>query len=72
MPVILAIWEAEIGRIMIQGQSGQKVWETPTQPIARCGGLGKITRERRAGGVAQVVECLCEALSSNCNTTRKK
>jgi hypothetical protein len=28
MPVILALWEAEIGRIMVQGQTGQIVHET--------------------------------------------
>jgi hypothetical protein len=28
LPVILATWEAEIGRIMAQGQSGQIVHET--------------------------------------------
>jgi hypothetical protein len=30
-PVILATWEAEIGRIMIWGQSGQNIQETPSQ-----------------------------------------
>jgi hypothetical protein len=27
---ILATWEAEIGRITVQGQPKQKVWKTPT------------------------------------------
>jgi hypothetical protein len=40
MPRILAIWEAEIGRIMVLGQRGQKVYETPSQPIkSGCGGV---------------------------------
>jgi hypothetical protein len=34
MPVILATWEAESGRIAVGGQSRQKVHETPPQPIA--------------------------------------
>jgi hypothetical protein len=29
--VILALWEAEIGRLVIQGQPGQIVLETPFQ-----------------------------------------
>jgi hypothetical protein len=30
MPVILAAWEAEIGRIVVPGQLGQIVCETPS------------------------------------------
>jgi hypothetical protein len=30
-PIILAPWEAEIGRIIVQGQPGQKVYESPSQ-----------------------------------------
>jgi hypothetical protein len=33
MAIIPAIWEAEIGRITVQGQKGQKVLKTPSQPI---------------------------------------
>jgi hypothetical protein len=35
MPVILAPWEAEIGRIVVQGQPRQIVHETPTSKIIR-------------------------------------
>jgi hypothetical protein len=50
LPIILATWEAEIGRIKVQGQLGEIVYETP--PIS------KITRAKWAGGVAQAVQCL--------------
>jgi hypothetical protein len=32
-------WEAEIGSTAVPGQLGQKVPETPSQPIARCGSI---------------------------------
>jgi hypothetical protein len=38
MPVILATWEAEIGRIAVQGQARQKVLKTLSQPTAECRG----------------------------------
>jgi hypothetical protein len=59
-PVIPATWEAEIKRIVVQGQSRQIVQETPSP--------------KWTGGMAQVVECqLCKwkALSSNPNPTKK-
>jgi hypothetical protein len=34
--VILATWEVEIRRIMVQGQAGEKVLEIPSQPVAEC------------------------------------
>jgi hypothetical protein len=30
MPVILAAWDVEIGKIMVQGQPGQIVCKTPS------------------------------------------
>jgi hypothetical protein len=36
-PMILATWEAEMGRIAVQGQPRQIVHKIPTQPIARGG-----------------------------------
>jgi hypothetical protein len=39
MPVILAAWEAEIVRIVVGGQVLQRVWETPSQPISKQGGV---------------------------------
>jgi hypothetical protein len=35
MLITLATWEAEIRRIEIPGQPGQKVPETPSQPITK-------------------------------------
>jgi hypothetical protein len=32
-------WEAEIRRIKIQGETGQKVWETPAQIISECASI---------------------------------
>jgi hypothetical protein len=58
MTIILATWEVEIRKIMVQGQPGQILQETP---------ISKITRAKWTGGVAQVVECLLckhEALRS--------
>jgi hypothetical protein len=45
MPVILAAWEAEIGRIEVRGQPGQIVLKTPSP------------KAKWAGAVAQLVEC---------------
>jgi hypothetical protein len=39
MPVILATWEAEIRKVVVQCQTGQKVTKTPSQPIAGHGGM---------------------------------
>jgi hypothetical protein len=47
VPVILATQEAEISRVMAQGQSKQIVFETLSQ---------KYPTQKRAGRVAQVVE----------------
>jgi hypothetical protein len=32
-PVILATWKVDIGRVTVQGQSEQKVQETPSPPL---------------------------------------
>jgi hypothetical protein len=66
MPIIPATWEAEIRRILVQGQAGQIVCETP---------ISKIARAKWTESAAQVVECLlckCKALSSNHSPTKKK
>jgi hypothetical protein len=65
-PVILITWEVKNGRITVQGQLRQIVYETP---------ISKIAREKCTGGLVQVVEhllCQCDALSSNPNPTKKK
>jgi hypothetical protein len=33
-PIIPAIWEMEIRRTAVQGQTGKKVFETSSQPIS--------------------------------------
>jgi hypothetical protein len=65
-PVILASQEAEIRRIVVQGPPRQIVQETLSQ---------KYSTQKKAGGVAQVVECLpnkCEAVISNPSPARRK
>jgi hypothetical protein len=62
-PVMLAIWKAEIRRIMARSQLRQVFLETLSQ---------KHLTQNKAGRVAQVVEHLpsgCEVLSSNPSTT---
>jgi hypothetical protein len=62
----LATREAEIRRIVAQGQSGKIVQETP---------ISKITRAKWSGGVARVVDHLlgkCEALNSNPSPIKTK
>jgi hypothetical protein len=64
--IILAIGEAEIGRIAVQGQPWQIVLETP---------ISKISRAKRIGGMVQVVEHLLykhKALDSNLCPTKKR
>jgi hypothetical protein len=54
-PVILAIWEGEIGKIKVQGQPRQIVRKTPSQPITGCSGaclLFKATWEVGFGKIA--------------------
>jgi hypothetical protein len=61
-PGILATQEAEIRRISVQSQPGKIDRETLSQ---------KNISQNKAGGVAQVIECLprkCKALSSNPST----
>jgi hypothetical protein len=65
MPVILATQEADIRRILFQGQPKQIVHETL---------FGNYPTQKRTGRVAQVVECLlskCEALSLNTSHSKK-
>jgi hypothetical protein len=67
-PIILATWEAEIGRI--QGLNSR-----PAQANSSRDPISKITRAKWTAGVAQMVEHLlwnCEALSSNIGPTKKQ
>jgi hypothetical protein len=64
MPIILAIQETEIRKISAQGQPWQIVHKTLSQ---------KSPTQKRAGKVAQVVECrlsIHKALSSNPSTNK--
>jgi hypothetical protein len=66
IPAILAPQVAEIRRNAVRSQPGQIVHETLSQ---------KYSTQKRAEGVAQVVEYLpskSEALSSNPNTAKNK
>jgi hypothetical protein len=44
MPIILAIWEAEIQRIVVQGQPGQIVHKTQRKMDWRCVSNKKTTQ----------------------------
>jgi hypothetical protein len=68
IPIILATWEAEIGRITVQSQPSQTVQETPPPK------LQKLNRAKLTGGVAKVVKHQLikhEALSSKPRPTKK-
>jgi hypothetical protein len=46
MPVIFATWEAEIRRIVVQGQPMQTVLETPSLKISRAKWTGGVSSGR--------------------------
>jgi hypothetical protein len=65
-PVILATWEAENRRIMVQGQPGQTVWETP---------ISKNNQSKMDCNVTRAVEslsCKDKDLNSNSSPTKNK
>lgn len=47
MPIILATWKLEIGRVMFQGQPGQKFPEIPSHSITGHIGGTPVTRTTR-------------------------
>jgi hypothetical protein len=55
-PAILATWVAEIGRITVQGQPGQKIYQTPSPKLTR------VKKQKRTGGVSQAVECFLASI----------
>jgi hypothetical protein len=66
IPVILALWDAEIWRITVQDKPRQIVHETS---------VSRIIRTKYTGGVAKEAECLLckhEDLSSNTNPNPEK
>jgi hypothetical protein len=74
MPVTLATLEAEIGRILVQGQPQQKVFEIlpPSQPIKKTG-HGGTDQSGKVWRMCQVVAHLPskhKALSSSPNATK--
>jgi hypothetical protein len=46
MSIIIATWKAEIKRIVAQCQHRQKVYKTPSQPMAKCSSLPVIPTMR--------------------------
>jgi hypothetical protein len=62
-PAILATWEAEIRRIMVQDQLEKVALEIQ---------IPKITREKWTAGVSQAPSCKHEALSSYPSPTNKR
>jgi hypothetical protein len=55
--IILAIWEAEIGRVMVRGQAGEIVTKSPSQLMAEVSGAHlsfQLTREVQIGGLRLV------------------
>jgi hypothetical protein len=65
-PIILASWEAEIGRIKAQGQPGKIDHETPHLQNNRAKGTEDMVQ------VAEHLFCKCKALNSNSSPTQKK
>jgi hypothetical protein len=48
MSIILVTRKAEMDRIAVRGQPGQKVLEKPSQPMAGCGGMLVISANQEA------------------------
>jgi hypothetical protein len=55
MPVILATWEAEIRRVMVQDQPEQKVHETPSQSTAGYRGMHLSSQSTQESEMGQII-----------------
>jgi hypothetical protein len=53
MLVIPTTWKVEIKKIMVGGQSRQKVRGTPSQPIAGCGSMYPLSQIIREASVEE-------------------
>jgi hypothetical protein len=54
MPVILATWEVEVGRIVVQGQNREKVNKAPAQQMSQAWWLMSVNSSY-PGGISRMI-----------------